>query len=114
MRVDIKPMSVNQAWGGRTFKSAKYKKYVIDLLMILPALKVPEGDLEIYLKWGFSSKASDFDNPIKPFVDILQMKYGFDDKHIKRAVVDVDHVRRGKEYIEFEIRQLKGQGQCLK
>jgi len=107
MRVDIKPMSVNKAWGGRTFKSKEYKTYIKDLLLILPPMTVPEGEIEIYLKWGFSSKASDFDNPIKPFVDILQMKYGFNDKNIKRAVIDVDHVKRGNEYIEFQIKELE-------
>ena len=107
MRVNIKPMSVNKAWGGRTFKSAQYKAYIKDLLLILPAMKVPDGELEIYLKWGFSSKASDFDNPIKPFVDILQMKYGFNDKNIKRAIIDVDHVKRGNEYIEFSIKEIE-------
>jgi Holliday junction resolvase RusA-like endonuclease len=109
MRIDIKPMSVNKAWGGRTFKSNDYKKYITDLMKILPHQEIPTGELEIYLKWGFSSKASDFDNPIKPFVDILQKRYGFNDKMIKRAIIDVDHVKRGEEYIVFEIKQL-GEG----
>jgi len=107
MRIDIKPMSINKAWGGRTYKSNEYKNYEIDLLKILRPMDIPEGDLQIYLKWGFSSKASDFDNPIKPFVDILQKKYGFNDKRIKRAIIDVDHVRRGHEYIEFDITKLE-------
>ena len=106
MRIDIKPLSINQAWGGRTFKSKKYKQYEIDLDRMLPPYEVPDGYLQINLVFGFSSAASDFDNPIKPFVDCLQRKYGFNDKMIKRAVIDVAKVKRGKEYIEFNITAL--------
>jgi Holliday junction resolvase RusA-like endonuclease len=102
-KLDIKPLSVNQAWGGRTFKSNAYKTYERDIAMILPSIKVPEGPLKIRLHWGFSSKASDTDNPIKPFVDCLQRSYDFDDKHVFEYHVTKEVVKRGKEFIEFSI-----------
>ena len=68
---------------------------------------IPGGYLEIYLRFGQSNKLADWDNPIKPFVDILQKKYGFNDNRIKRATVDVDHVKKGEEYIYFDIKQLE-------
>ena len=75
--IDIKPLSVNQAWQGKRFKTPAYKAFEKEAMLYLPTgYKVPEtGDLELYLEWGFSSKLSDWDNPIKPFVDILQKKY---------------------------------------
>ena len=105
--IPIKPLSVNQAWKGRRFKTDAYKKYERAVLMILPKrITIPEGDLCLRLEFGFSSKASDFDNPVKPFVDILQKKYGFDDKRIKLCCIAVQHTKKGDEYIKFEIDNL--------
>jgi len=39
----------------------------------------------------------------KPLQDILQKKYKFNDKLIKRAVVDVVDVEKGQEYFTFKI-----------
>jgi len=59
--------------------------------------------LSISILFGFSSKKSDWDNPIKCFVDILQKKYGFDDNQIYRGVIEKTIVPKGEEFIEFEI-----------
>lgn len=102
-KLDIKPLSVNQAWQGKRFKTNKYKKYCRDIKLILPKLEVPKGELELYLEFGFSSDLSDFDNPVKPFVDCLQAKYGFNDKMIKRCVIESVKVKKGADYIKFEL-----------
>ena len=81
--------------------------YTLNILMILPAMTVPEGELELYLKFGFSNSASDFDNPVKCFVDCLQKKYGFNDKMIKRCLIEVEKVKKGGEFIEFEIKEME-------
>lgn len=106
--ISIKPLSVNKAWKGRRFKTDAYKGYELSVKQLLPsALNIPGGPLQIYLKFGFSSAASDFDNPVKPFIDVLQKKYGFNDKRIRRAIIDVDDTcKKGKEYIEFELTAL--------
>ena len=80
--IKIKPVSVNDVWQGKRFKTKLYRDYEEELLLLLPSLKIPNADLCITLEWGFSSKASDIDNPVKPFLDVLQKKYGFDDKKI--------------------------------
>ena len=36
MRINLKPLSVNQAWMGRKFKTPAYKKYEADMLILLP------------------------------------------------------------------------------
>lgn len=102
-KLDIKPLSVNQAWGGRTFKSDAYKTYEHHVALYLPDIEVPSGPLKIRLHWGFSSKASDADNPIKPFVDCLQRRYDFDDKMVFEYLVTKEVVKRGQEFIEFDI-----------
>lgn len=107
IKINIKPLSVNQAWGGRTFKSNKYKQYEKDLPLLLPALKLPKPPYSVYYEFGFSSAASDLDNPIKPLTDILQRKYNFNDKHIHEMIVRKFKVKKGDEYIKFEIKQLE-------
>ena len=106
IKIDIKPLSVNEAWQGRRFKTEKYKKYERDLLFLLPKIKIPEPPYEIYFRFGFSSIASDLDNPVKLFQDILSKKYGFNDKLIKRVVIESKIVKKGAEFVEFEIRSL--------
>jgi len=105
-RVDIKPLSVNEVWQGRRFKTKKYKAYEKEVIYTLRPMVIPEGPLQINLKFGFSNSASDFDNPVKPFVDCLQKKYGFNDKRIRRAIIDIEMVKKGNEFIEFELIQL--------
>lgn len=106
MRLDIKPLSVNDAWQGRRVKTQKYRNFEAAVLLMLKPLEIPEGELEIYLKWGFSSAGSDWDNPIKPFQDCLQKKYKFNDNRVVRAITEKVKVKKGEEFIEWEIKSL--------
>ena len=106
MRIDIKPLSVNQVWQGKRFKTPIYKSYEKQLLQMLPKLHIPEGKLQINITFGFSSSASDWDNPIKPFQDILQKRYGFNDSRVYKATITKQIVKKGKEFIEFDIKAL--------
>lgn len=103
MKIDIKPLSVNQAWQGKRFKTPKYKQYEADVLALLPAFKVPDGELEMHIQVGFSNKQSDLDNVVKPFVDILQKKYGFNDSRIYQLSLYKRIVPKGQEYISFDL-----------
>lgn len=102
-RIDIKPLSVNDAWKGRRFRTDTYRIYQKEIALKLKPFKIPSGKLFLHLKWGFSSKASDFDNPIKCFVDCLQKKYGFNDKLIYFSFIEKEDIKKGDEFIEFEI-----------
>jgi len=102
----IKPLSVNRCWQGRRFKTPEYKKYEAKIVELLPEnLEIPSGPLQITLIWGVSSSLSDWDNPIKPFQDILQMYYQFNDRDIYRATVIKQLVKKGEEFIEFIIEE---------
>jgi Holliday junction resolvase RusA-like endonuclease len=91
---------------GKRFATPKYKRYQRDICAMLPKMTIPEGFLELHLTFGFSSANSDFDNPVKCFVDCLQKKYDFNDRMIKRCVIDVEHVKKGKEFIDWELLQI--------
>ena len=113
--VHIKPLSVNQAWKGKRFKTPEYKKYERDVLLTLTMQgfkpsDVPEGPIEITLMFGFSNPRCDFDNPIKPFVDILQKHYKFDDCRIYKATILKEKVKKGFEFIAFTIGEYDEQG----
>jgi Holliday junction resolvase RusA-like endonuclease len=107
MKIQIKPLSVNDAWQGRRFKTPRYKKYEKDLISLLPKAVVTNHKLEIFIEFGFSSTASDIDNPLKPFLDILQKKYNINDKQIYSLNVKKTIVKKGSEFINFEIYEIR-------
>lgn len=106
MRIDLKPLSVNEAYKGQKFKTDKYKIYQKKLLRILRKKDNASfaGNLEIHFKFGFSSKLSDVDNPVKPLLDILCKHYKFDDRQVYRIIAEKEIVKKGKEYLEFIIK----------
>lgn len=109
MQIDlnIKPLSVNRAWQGKRFKSPEYKKYESDLLLILPKTKEKFSDmLRIEFFFGFSNQASDIDNPVKPLMDILQKKYGFDDRQVFEMNLRKCKVNKGEEFAQIIISNL--------
>ena len=101
--IKYKPLSVNECWKGRRFRTDAYKKYQIDLGYLLPKLILPKPPFHIYYKFGVSSKSSDYDNCIKPLQDIIAKKYKFNDKLIRKATIETEIVKKGKEYICFNI-----------
>ena len=107
MKINIKPLSVNDAWKGRRFKTDIYKDYEQQLLYTLPKIKVPEGKLKVKYIFGLSNKGADGDNCIKQFQDILSKKYGFNDNKIYKWIIEKKDVEKGKEFIEFNINKYK-------
>jgi len=105
----IPALSVNDAWKGQRFKTDTYKAYEKKLLLFLPKIKLPSPPYKISFTFGLSNMASDWDNPVKPFQDILQKKYGFNDKDIMEASVKKKIVNKGSEFIEFAITSLYSQ-----
>lgn len=105
--IDIKPLSVNDAWQGRRFKTKEHKQWERDVLFLLPRFTMPEPPYEIYLRFGFSSSASDIDNPVKQTIDVLAKKYQFNDKLIHRAVIEKVKVEKGREFIQWDLTTLK-------
>lgn len=105
-KIEIKPLSVNQAWQGKRYKTDQYKQYQKDLLFLLPKLTLPNPPYQLEMEFGFSNAASDWDNPIKPLQDILQKKYNFNDKDVFKGIVTKKKVSKGKDYFKFKISQL--------
>ena len=104
--INIKSLSVNKAWKGKRFKTKAYKDYEQELYYILPNLSIPKNKLSLEIAWGFSNSSSDIDNPIKPFLDVLQHKYDFDDKMIYELILRKQLVTKANDFIKFEIKSL--------
>ena len=106
VRMNVKPLSVNECWQGRRFKTDAYKAYEKELLLRLPAMKIPEPPYRIEFEFGLSNMQGDYDNPIKPLQDILSKKYGFNDAHIHEAQIKKVKVAKGQEYLSVTITQI--------
>lgn len=106
-KIDIKPITVNQCWQGRRFKTDVYKGYEKELLYRLPKAKMPLPPFKVEYEFGVSYIGSDWDNPVKPLQDILVKKYGFSDAHIFEANVKKIKVEKGGEYFIFRIESIK-------
>lgn len=86
INLQIKPLSVNEAWRVKGLKHQKYKRYESDILLMLPKVEITDFR-KIKITYGFSNKASDIDNPTKMILDILQKKYGINDRYIDYLVL---------------------------
>ena len=100
INLQIKPLSVNDAWQGKRFKTPKYKRYERDILLMFPNAEITKFD-KLKITYGFSNKASDIDNPTKMILDILQKKYGVNDRDIEYLVLHKTIVKKGEEFIEI-------------
>ena len=102
IKCNEKPLSVNQCWQVKRFKTKEYKKYEKLLLHVLPKIKeMPKPPYFIVFEFGFSSPLADWDNPIKPLQDIMQTKYNFNDRDISVAQVNKKITKKNQEYFKF-------------
>lgn len=106
-KLNEKPLSINEAWQGKRFKTPIYKSYEETILLTMPKGKVDSEEmLRIEFFFGFSNKASDLDNPVKLLLDIAQKKYGFNDKNVFELNVRKCIVKKGDEFIQMGIYKL--------
>lgn len=102
-KLNLKPLSINEAFQGRRFKTDKYKAYETQVLFMLKPITIPDGPLTIEFEFGFSNMASDVDNPVKLFLDILQKKYKFNDSRVHMIVSRKHKTLKGKEFVKFNV-----------
>ena len=102
-------MSVNWCWKWRRFKTQEYKDYTEEVLWLLkkyPNIEIDikkDQTLRIILQFWVSSKNCDIDNPVKPFLDILQLAFWFNDKQVYKLEVTKLNVPKWEEFINFDI-----------
>lgn len=102
-RINIKPMTINRAWKGRRFKTDEYRSWRTEMFYTLPKIEVPDPPFKVSFEFGFSTKNSDIDNPVKCCLDAIQDKYRINDRDVYRLEVEKKMVKKGGEYIKFKI-----------
>ena len=102
-RLKLKPISLNSAYRGRRFSTPHLKDFKASVSLLAPRMTIPKGKLAVRYVFGVSSKASDGDNLVKCLQDALAEAYGFNDNMIYRWEFKKVDVKRGEEFIEFEI-----------
>src|SRR3990167_2822830 len=105
-RIKLKALSVNEAYRGRRFATPELKSYKKLLNHLLPKQNVPRGKLELTVRFGVSSKASDLDNLWHAFLDCLADKYGFNDRMVYKISLEKVDVEKEQEFVEFDITEL--------
>ena len=107
-KINVHALSVNRCWQGRRFKTKDYENYEKELSFLLPReLKVPKKEkLQLTILFGLSNKMNDIDNGLKPFIDVLQKNYDFNDKMIYRLLVQKEDTKKGEEFISFNIKNI--------
>jgi Holliday junction resolvase RusA-like endonuclease len=112
IEIKISPLSVNKAWKGRRFKTIDYKRFESSMILLLPkSIKMPKKHIKVILVFGFSNKLSDIDNPLKLVLDILQKKYGFNDRDIYELSIKKEIVKKGNEFIKLKLEDYESQYQ---
>ena len=101
INLNIKPLSVNKAWQGKRYKSPEYKKYEIQVLRLLPDIKIKEFK-RLKITYGFSNMMSDIDNPTKLVLDLLQKKYNVNDRDLIYLVLHKEKTKKREEFIEID------------
>ena len=108
-KLNVKPVSVNEAWqlkGFRKFKSKKYREYQEVIFKQLENTSWPfklDVELDVIVRVGFSNKLSDLDNALKPLFDTLSGKYDWNDNKIYSIKAKKLIVPKGKEFINVAI-----------
>ena len=105
-RIEIKPLSINEAYSGKRHRTRAYNQYINDVSYQLKKIALPMPPFSLSYEFGYSSKGSDIDNAVKPITDILQKRYGFNDNQVYELHVVKKIVKKGKEYIKFKIEAL--------
>lgn len=106
-KINIKALSVNSCYMGRRFKNQIHKDYAAEVMRQLPIFFIGRPPYKLILEFGLSSKLQDLDNCIKVFQDCLTVKYNFNDRDIYQLEAVKLNVKKGEEYIKFDIIETK-------
>lgn len=111
MRINIKPISANEMWQGKKFKSPKYKawreEFGYELLRTMDKHHRKEFDCKVAINLRIFCKnadRSDIDNFIKPILDALvENKILKDDRLVNE--LEVTKHKSEEEYIFLNIKK---------
>jgi Holliday junction resolvase RusA-like endonuclease len=73
IRLNLRALSVNEAFQGRRFKTKKHKQFEKDVSILLPKnIQTKKGYVNIHYRFYLQNwKKTDVDNLLKPLTDVL-------------------------------------------
>lgn len=103
-----KPMSVNQAWQGKRFRTPLYKRFSDAITLLLRSIRPPKPTgthLFAHYIWGVSNFQADVDNPTKPFQDVLFNSWNMKNKdhRVEFMILEKIKTKKGDEFIAFHV-----------
>ena len=106
--MQVKPLSANQMYyRSKRSKSAAYVAYQNDIRDQLMGIEWPFGTdpVTFEIEGGFSNRAADLDNIIKPVLDTLQVVFDkeFNDNKVYKLLLNKEIVEKGKEYVDIKV-----------
>lgn len=115
IKLEVNPLSVNDAYRGRRFKSKDYLIFERDICIVLPFAPNPATTKdEVFVRYIFHLKnygAADTFNYEKILSDMLVKRgYFLDDRYIRGGYVRKERLKEGEgEWIEVLIEPYTGQ-----
>ena len=106
MRFQTKPLSANKMFYRNKNKTVEYRAYQDEIRDQLMGTEWEFGSDQVTFEVtaGFSNRAADLDNCIKPFLDTYQNIYKeFNDNKVYKIILTKDIVQKGEEYLDVKI-----------
>lgn len=103
IRIDFKPLSLNEAYSGKRYKTEYCKAFVKAVTLMVKPQKLPEPPYKISFIFGVSNIGTDWDNNCKIPQDCIAKKLGFNDKLIYKGEAEKVLVDPGKEFIMYKL-----------
>ena len=104
--INLQPLSQNQAWAGKRYKTANYKEYEKNLinhfrLLDLPRIE-PGEKFCVYYEWSITNRV-DNSNCVKLFEDILCKYLQVNDRDVLAFYSRKNVVKKADSSIKFAL-----------
>jgi len=107
LEIKLKPITVNQCWQGRRFKTPAYTNWRKSFSLLLKDKSQIKGELSVILEFYIKhASTTDTDNLIKPTLDALkEIGVIVDDKYITE--IHAYKYKSDKEFIRITLDEVK-------
>ena len=106
VKLKIKPLSANKMFYRNKNKTVEYRRYQEEMRDYMMGMVWDFGKdpVAFEVTAGFSNRAADLDNIIKPILDTFQNIFDdFNDNRVYKIKLDKDIVKKGNEYVDIKV-----------
>jgi Holliday junction resolvase RusA-like endonuclease len=114
LEIPYPALSTNKIYAGVKRRSHYYKKFRKNVLGYLEEEYggvqrdlCLTGNLQLHMIVGFSSPLSDLSNSVKAIEDCAAEFLGFNDRYIARILLEKRMVKKGSEFITFNLKKYR-------